>query len=220
MGKTFKPLEVKLIVGLISNDASLFEKASGILSHRFGKIDMISPLLDFNHSDYYEKEMGKNLKRLFLSFERLIPAARLPKIKLYTNALEMELHGPRTSSDIPPKPRYFAFLHRLKSMACCEGGAQLAATACLRTINIDPGYVSLSKLILATTKSYVHRIYVSSGIFEEITLIFKDRSFQPGALTYPDYRSEKHLEIFNAVREKYRQQIEKKYGPSQLYRCV
>lgn len=186
MGKTFKPLEAKLIVGLISNDAALFEKVSKILSHRFGKIDMISPLLEFNQTDYYEKELGTNLKRRFLSFERLIPASRLPKIKLYANALE----------------------------------TQLAAAGNLRTINIDPGYVSLSKLVLATTKNFVHRIYVSDGIFEEITLIFKDRSFQPGALTYPDYRSEKHLEIFNAIREKYRQQIEKKYGPSQLYRCV
>jgi len=42
-----------------------------------------------------------------------------------------------------------------------------------RTINIDPGYIGLSKLVLATTKDYSHRIYLKDGIYGEVTLIFK-----------------------------------------------
>ncbi|HQP91370.1 MAG TPA: DUF4416 family protein, partial [Candidatus Omnitrophota bacterium] len=63
-----------------------------------------------------------------------------------------------------------------------------------RDINIDPGYISLSKLVLATTKSFVHRIYMGKGIFEEVTLYYKGHSFCPGPWTYPDFRLETHLQ--------------------------
>jgi hypothetical protein len=89
-----------------------------------------------------------------------------------------------------------------------------------RDINIDPGYISLSKLVLATTKSFVHRIYAGKGIFEEVTLYFKNNSFQAGPWTYPDYRSESHILFFNEVRDIYYAQIEKTYGVRELYRCV
>ncbi len=89
-----------------------------------------------------------------------------------------------------------------------------------RTVNVDPGYVSLSKLVLATTKSFVHRIYVGRGIFEEVTLYFKDGGFQPGRWTYPDFRNPEHLAVFNKIRESYMAQLVKTYDSSQLYRCV
>ncbi len=186
MGKIVKPLPVKLIVGLITKNPTLFQKVQEVLSKKFGKIDFVSPVFDFNKTDYYEKEMGKDLKRLFLSFQNLIPAQRLVKIKIFTNRIEK----------------------------------RLSKNSSLRSINIDPGYISLSKLVLATTKNFAHRIYVGHGIFEEITLYFKEATFQPGDWTYPDYRSRDHVALFNEIRQKYYQQIEKKYGLSQLYRCV
>ncbi|MFH0877601.1 MAG: DUF4416 family protein [Candidatus Omnitrophota bacterium] len=85
-----------------------------------------------------------------------------------------------------------------------------------RRVNIDPGYVSLSKLVLATTKNYAHRIYVGKGIYEEITLFYKERGFQPAPWTYPDYRQETYIRFFNDVRTRYRQQIEKIHGPAQI----
>ncbi|QAT16895.1 hypothetical protein BU251_03680 [Candidatus Velamenicoccus archaeovorus] len=89
-----------------------------------------------------------------------------------------------------------------------------------RTVNIDPGYISLAKLVLATTKNHSHRIYLRQGIFEEVTLVFRGHTFAPLEWTYPDYRQESHIAFFNEVRKTYKQQIEKKYGVSQLYRCV
>lgn len=89
-----------------------------------------------------------------------------------------------------------------------------------RRINIDPGYISVSKLILATTKNFAHRIYAGSGIFEEITLTFTDTSFKAGRWTYPDYRSESYIAFFNEIRNMYKREIENKYGPSQIYRSV
>ena len=71
-----------------------------------------------------------------------------------------------------------------------------------RRLKLDPGYVSLSKLVLATTKDYQHRIYLGTGIYAEITLKYKTgRGFQPWQTTYPDYRSTEYLDIFNYLRQ-------------------
>jgi len=72
-----------------------------------------------------------------------------------------------------------------------------------RRINIDPGYVSLSKLVLATTKNYSHRIYLGGGIYAEVTLHFRKGSFEPWEWTYPDYASREYCELFNRIRELY-----------------
>ena len=57
-----------------------------------------------------------------------------------------------------------------------------------RRINIDPGYLCLQHVVLATTKGYTHRPYLRDGIYADLTLIYRDKSFQPLEWTYPDYR--------------------------------
>lgn len=74
-----------------------------------------------------------------------------------------------------------------------------------RRVNIDPGYVTLSKVVLGTTKDYSHRIYVGRGIFEEVTLHYKRGSgFDPWPWTYPDYRSDTANAFFMQVREQFK----------------
>jgi Domain of unknown function (DUF4416) len=76
-----------------------------------------------------------------------------------------------------------------------------------RLINIDPGYITESKLVFLTTKDYGHRIYLRKGIYAEITLKFQDGTFRPLETTYPDYRSEDYIKFFNNVRAVYRENI-------------
>ncbi len=71
-----------------------------------------------------------------------------------------------------------------------------------RKFNIDPGYISLSNLVLASTKNYSHRIYLDQGIYAEVTLIFKHGHFTPVDWTYPDYKEPLALEFFEKVRER------------------
>lgn len=79
-----------------------------------------------------------------------------------------------------------------------------------RCINIDPGYLTLAKLLLVSTKDYAHRIYLGKGIFAEIALCYKGKSFASLPWTYPDYRSDAYLGIFNHIRNLYyRQTIQK-----------
>lgn len=69
-----------------------------------------------------------------------------------------------------------------------------------RPINLDPGYVAASKLVLATTKDHAHRIYLARGIYAEVTLSFVEKEFRPMPWTYPDYRTGPYRRFFEAVR--------------------
>ena len=69
-----------------------------------------------------------------------------------------------------------------------------------RTVNIDPGYVTLSKVVLATTKDYSHRVYLRDGIFAEVTLYYKDGAFRPHVFTYRDYVEPEAIRFLTAVR--------------------
>ncbi len=81
-----------------------------------------------------------------------------------------------------------------------------------RKINIDPGYINESKLVLTTTKDFSHRIYLNKGIFAEVTLIFKKDVFSDLPTTFPEYRKEQYKKIFYAIRDTYKNDIKNKYG--------
>jgi len=72
-----------------------------------------------------------------------------------------------------------------------------------RRLNIDPGYICLEHVILATTKGYAHRPYLRDGIYADLTLIYWNKSFQPLEWTYPDYRQEEVIGLFNQFRKRY-----------------
>ncbi len=88
MGKVKLPAPVKLVVGMISAKVELFHQVEAILSRRFGDIDFESELIPFTHTDYYDTEIGGNLKRKFISFKELIKPEDIADIKIFTNDLE------------------------------------------------------------------------------------------------------------------------------------
>ncbi|MCK5125806.1 MAG: DUF4416 family protein [candidate division Zixibacteria bacterium] len=70
-----------------------------------------------------------------------------------------------------------------------------------RKINIDPGYVSLANLVLASTKDFSHRIYLEHGIYAEITLLYENKRFTSLKWTYPDYQTDLTFDFLLRVRE-------------------
>jgi hypothetical protein len=70
-----------------------------------------------------------------------------------------------------------------------------------RPLNLDPGYVTPAKLVLASTKDHAHRIYLGEGIYAEVTLAFRQRRWQPMEWTYPDYRRADYQAFFTQCRE-------------------
>ncbi|NWF52546.1 MAG: DUF4416 family protein [Nitrospirae bacterium] len=79
-----------------------------------------------------------------------------------------------------------------------------------RNINLDPGYLTLSKVVLASTKNYAHRIYLGKGIYAEVTLIYKDYTYRPHLFTYRDYQDKTHIDLFLKAREILKKMLVKK----------
>jgi len=76
-----------------------------------------------------------------------------------------------------------------------------------RIINIDPGYLSLGKFILTTTKNQQQRLHLKNGIFAECALRYKNGGFATWDWTYPDYATEEYRKVLNEIREVYFKQI-------------
>ncbi len=69
-----------------------------------------------------------------------------------------------------------------------------------RTINLDPGYLTSDKLVLASTKDFYHRIYLSQGIFGEVTLHYRKGMYRYFSWTFPDYKDPAFLSFLEGVR--------------------
>ncbi len=172
MGRVRKTEPVKLFCGLISGDEGLLKRAAVRLTRIFGEADILSDVWPFDQTDYYREEMGPDLLRQFVSFGPLIDPGRLAEIKRQTNELETRLAD------------------------------ETAALEIERPVNIDPGYLTPAKLVLATTKDRGHRIYLSSGIYAEVTLVYASGAWQPLEWTYPDYRKPQYHAFFERVRQR------------------
>jgi hypothetical protein len=172
MGNVHPPIPVKLFVGMITGEEGLFQTCTERLAEAYGHVDLRSEVLPWAHSDYYRDEMGADLRRMFIFFERLIDPGALSSIKHDAMRLEHEL----TIS---------------------------AASRMRRRINLDPGYVTEAKVVLATTKDFPHRLYIGGNIYAESTLHYSKGSGTYLAVdhTYPDFRTPYCIDLFRQARE-------------------
>ncbi len=159
-------MKAVLFMGILYSDEILLTEIIKRLSKRFGTIIAKSQSYDFNFTDYYEKEFGKNLKKMFIVFKNKIDREDLPKIKIFTNKLEKKFS------------KYGK-----------------------RKINIDPGYLTMQNIILATTKEMPHRFYLSKNIFGEVTFVFKKSSCLTYHHTYPDFKTKGVQKFFLKIRK-------------------
>jgi hypothetical protein len=80
-----------------------------------------------------------------------------------------------------------------------------------RPINLDPGIIEPSKLVLATTKNYSHRIYIGQKMYAEVTLIYDKGHWRPFEYTYPDYKQQCYFDFFGKVRNRLVEQLKSKH---------
>jgi len=179
MGTIRQFAPVKLFIGVLVANTKFIPQVEERLAAAYGTIDHRSDVIPFDFTDYYENEMGEIIDRVFFSFERLIEANQLPEIKRQTNQFEDEL-APllRTSTASVTRP-----------------------------VNLDPGYIEQAKVILASTKNFYHRIYLGAGVFGEVTMHFKNNTYQCFPWTYPDYQSKEYQEFFLRMRHIFRAQL-------------
>ncbi len=170
---TIRPCErVKLFCGILGREMHIIGSALDRLEQLAGPADYCSLPVRFDFTDYYEAEMGPDLLRVFVSFERPIDPEDLREIKIATNSVEEEI----------------AQRGRLDGMA-------------RRPVNLDPGFLSLHSIVLASTKNFQHRIPVGKGIYLEQEMFFTRTGARFLPWTYPDYQSPQYVEIFRQIRE-------------------
>lgn len=73
-----------------------------------------------------------------------------------------------------------------------------------RPVNLDPGYVEESKLVLGSMKNFSHRIYLGDGVFGEITLMWRGGVWEAMGWTFPDFGSGRYDEFLTEARESLR----------------
>jgi hypothetical protein len=160
------PAPVKLICGITISPKLALDDVIENLEYTFGLIDNRSEIIKFTHTDYYAEEMGGNLRKLLVSFERPFHPEDLWLAK-------------RSTIDIE----------------------SIYAVGGKRQVNLDPGYVEPSKLILASTKNFSHRIYLQQGIYAEVTMTYSGGQFHKLPWSYPDYQEPLFLKFLESVRE-------------------
>jgi hypothetical protein len=173
MGKIQNPAPVKLFLAVTYQPSFNLQDLLIKLEQQFSPIEKKSSAYDFSRfTDYYQVEMGLNLKKIFIVLSALIDPGELSSIKMATNRVEQE--------------------HRVDTK---------------RSVNIDPGYISAAKLVLATTKNYSHRLYLGQGIFGDVHMQFSKGTYVSNPWTYPDYKDPLTITFFNQIREDYMQQL-------------
>ena len=179
MWEVKKPRPVKLIVAVMAADQQCLSAALDAIAAEFGRTDFISDAWPFDQTDYYKEQTGANILKQFVSVEKLIDPGKLAKIKHKTNKIEQE---------------QTKVAHKL--------GVDLP-----RPINLDPGIIEPSQLVLASTKNYSHRIYIGDMMYAEVTLIFYKGKWEHFGYTYPDYRQPQYHEFFSKVRTRLTEQL-------------
>jgi hypothetical protein len=91
MGNLRTAEPVLLITALFSRHTTLLELGRAELESHFGPVGFTGLLYDFTQTTYYEKEMGKGLRKHFVAFQKLVEQDVLPSAKLLTNHMEERL---------------------------------------------------------------------------------------------------------------------------------
>lgn len=109
----------------------------------------------------------------------------------------------------------FSFLQSPENLAAVklqmqriEDNYRTVSPAC-RRVNLDPGYIDIFKLVLASTKNAGQRIYLRSGIYAEATLLYHDAAFHGLVYTYRDYLWPESLAFFTQMRARYLTELRK-----------
>lgn len=103
MGKIVEPSKVKMIAALLWNETVVISNVYDRLEKEWGSIDARSTVYDFTHTGYYKDEFGQQLKKQFVSFEKLADIDAMPDIKILGNKIEDEFNfGGKRTVNIDP----------------------------------------------------------------------------------------------------------------------
>lgn len=86
-----EPQKAKFVCGMLFNDYCKLDKASVLLEKEFGPIEVTSFATPFEVTDYYSKEIGVGIRRLFIAFRDLVEQDLLSQAKVLCQLIELKL---------------------------------------------------------------------------------------------------------------------------------
>ena len=86
-----------------------------------------------------------------------------------------------------------------------------------RKVNLDPGYMDYDKFVLASAKYNSHKIYLSEGIYADLTLRYEKGAYVPSPYCFPDFKTGLYHEAFMHIRAKYKGQVRRQQKSNRLY---
>jgi len=93
MSQPREPMPAKLVIRFLFSDPAVQAEVLRRLESLFGPMDYLSAPGPFSYTDYYEREMGQDLRRQTAAYSELIAPVGLADAKLRTNELEKEFPG-------------------------------------------------------------------------------------------------------------------------------
>nr|WP_321514596.1 DUF4416 family protein [uncultured Pseudodesulfovibrio sp.] len=78
-----------------------------------------------------------------------------------------------------------------------------------RLFNLDPGFITLQSLVLATGKNFSHRIYLKEGIWADLTMIWQKKQWVVFPWTFPDYAGDAMKSRLTKLRQSYKSTLSK-----------
>lgn len=181
MGEIRLKLPVLPIMAVFAPSERILDNSQSIVTAALGEIVLESPTFRFDvFTAYYSSSMGSELYKRFWAFKKLSSPEFLAKMKVKTNEIEADVAQELRIND---------------------------SDMVKRPLNLDPGYIDLGKLVLASTKDHSHRIYLQKGVFAEVTLIYTQKHWQSLPWTYPDYQSAEYHRFFDQCREFLHQEL-------------
>ncbi|MFQ5705909.1 MAG: DUF4416 family protein [bacterium] len=148
--------------------------------------------------DELNREAKHNLETQFGEIDQESPAFRFTHTEYYAKEMGPDLMKQFVSFK---KLKEREELVSLKLYAM--GLEDQFAKAGQRQVNIDPAYLELAKLVVASRKNFDHRIYLGKGVFADLQLRYRHGQFVALEWTYPDYQSEIVLTFLQRVRARY-----------------
>ena len=76
-----------------------------------------------------------------------------------------------------------------------------------RLVNLDVGYVDYDKVVLASAKYGIHKVYIGHGIYADMTLHYEKGKFSPYPWAFMDFKLDDYYEFFLKMRGIYKKQV-------------
>jgi len=176
----------KLMIAVMYSDEGLYLECKKELVELFGEIFFESEAYDFDKfTSYYSDEMGKGLVKRFIIFEK-------PIEKISLNDKSIKIKSIKKESLIKKNLKKIKFKTTEIEKKYSKDGK--------RQINLDPGYLSSSELVLASFKKGTnYKEDVGDGVYLHKVLEFEKDKVIMFWHTFPDYKENWEFFIENKL---------------------